>query len=116
MGLTTALFFVVGLTVALAQFPPGGFGETRYVDANTKQVVLSVKGDIVTRLIDMGIRVIDFEPLFYRQRVAAGTGYLVKIRIDYGQYIHVSIFRHLFGSSTEVLNIEVGKSLADPLV
>ena len=42
MGLITALFFVVGLTVALAQFPPGGFGETRYVDANTKQVVLSV--------------------------------------------------------------------------
>ena len=42
MGLITALFFVVGLTGALAQFPPGGFGETRYVDANTKQVVLSV--------------------------------------------------------------------------
>ena len=38
-----------------------------------------------------------------------------QIRIDYGQYIHASIFRHLSGS-TEVLDIEVGKSLADPLV
>ena len=27
----------------------------------------------------MGIRVYDFEPLFYRGRVAAGTGYLVKV-------------------------------------
>ena len=42
MGLITALLFVVGLTGALAQFPLGGFGETRYVDANTRQVVLSV--------------------------------------------------------------------------
>ena len=40
-----------------------------------------MKGDIVSRLIDMGIRVYDFEPLFYRGRVAAGTGYLIKVSI-----------------------------------
>ena len=41
-GLVHCTVFVVGQRGALAQFPPGGFGETRYVDANTRQVVLSV--------------------------------------------------------------------------
>ncbi|XP_078312898.1 cystatin-A-like [Crassostrea virginica] len=115
MAWISLVFFVATVAGALSQSLPGGYGETNFVTPYVRQVVFSVKGDIVSRLIDLGIRVYDFEPLFYRGRVAAGTGYLVKIRIDYGQYIHASIFRHLSGS-TEVLDIEVGKSLADPLV
>lgn len=56
----------------------------------------------------------DFRALLYRGRVAAGTGYLVKIHIGYGRFIHANLFDHLNGP-VEILDIEVGKSFYDPL-
>ncbi|XP_022295024.2 uncharacterized protein LOC111105143 [Crassostrea virginica] len=116
MAWITLVFFAATVAGALAQFPPGGYGKTNYVNPYVNQIVFSVKGDIVTRLNDMGIRVYGFEPLFYRARAAVGSGYLVKIRINYGQYIHATIYKHFSGTPPELQEIEVGKSLLEPLV
>lgn len=114
MGLLSLVCCVLAVSGALAQSLPGGWSETSPVDQRTLQIVFSVRHEIMSRLYSMYIIPTDFRPLLYRGRVAAGTGYLVKIHIGYGRFIHANLFDHLNGP-VEILDIEVGKSLYDPL-
>eukprot|EP00105_Crassostrea_gigas_P025625 XP_011446257.1 PREDICTED: cystatin-A-like [Crassostrea gigas] len=106
---------VIAVSGAFAQLIPGGWTETRPIDPYPMQVVLSLKSDIVSRLNSMYITVNEFQPLLYRERVAVGAVYQVKIRIGYGRYVHVTIYQHFSGTPTEVQDIQTRKTLADPL-
>ncbi|XP_052707368.1 uncharacterized protein LOC128182691 isoform X1 [Crassostrea angulata] len=114
MGLLSLVCCVLAVSGALAQSIPGGWGETRPVDQRTLQVVYSVRYEIMSRLYSMNIIPTDFRPILYRGRVAAGSGYLVKIHIGFGRFIHANLFDHLNGP-VEILDIEVGKTYYDPL-
>ncbi|XP_062594935.1 uncharacterized protein LOC134256295 [Saccostrea cucullata] len=107
--------FLLGLASAVGQIP-GGWTETQIVDEYTRQIVFLVKNDILQSLSSNGIPVYQFVPLLFRSRVATGSFYLVKIRIGYGRYIHVEIYRHFSGTPTRLEAVQVGHTKTSPLV
>lgn len=46
MAWITVVFFVAIVAGALAQFPPGGYGKTNYVNPYVNQIVFSVRHDL----------------------------------------------------------------------
>ncbi|XP_061177220.1 uncharacterized protein LOC133185949 [Saccostrea echinata] len=106
--------FLLGLASAVGQIP-GGWTETQVIDEYTRQIVFSVKNDILQTLSANGIPVHEFVPLLSRSRAATGSFHLVKIRIGYGRYIHVEIYRHFSGTPTRLEAIQVGHTKTSPL-
>lgn len=107
----------LGFSAALGspRLMPGGlYPDARPVDATAREVVNSVKDDIVARLPadDAGTGI--FEPISYKTQVVAGTNFFVKIKTAADRYIHARIYRH-FSGSTSLSDVQTGKTLEDEI-
>ena len=92
----------------------GGFGGPRPADDEVKELVKSVKSAIEEKA---NAKYNVFEAVSFTTQVVAGTNFIVKVKVGSDQYIHVKIFRPLpcNGTELEVLDVQTGKTLNDPL-
>eukprot|EP00401_Gymnodinium_catenatum_P083338 CAMPEP_0117598002 /NCGR_PEP_ID=MMETSP0784-20121206/75167_1 /TAXON_ID=39447 /ORGANISM="" /LENGTH=95 /DNA_ID=CAMNT_0005400429 /DNA_START=110 /DNA_END=397 /DNA_ORIENTATION=+ len=92
----------------------GGPSEVKDIDAEVKELAVSLKGAVETKL---GKTFSKYEPLKYTSQVVAGTNYKVKVACDGDEHVHVKIFQPLphTGESPSVSECEGSKSLGDAL-
>ena len=92
----------------------GGFGGARPADDEVKELVKSVKPKVEAKANNT-YNV--FEAVNFTTQVVAGTNFLVKVKVDNDKYLHVKVFRPLpcNGTELEVLDVQTGKTLNDPL-
>ncbi len=75
------------------------------------QVLAANRSAIETKL---GATFEVFEPVSQRTQVVAGTNFFIKVHTGNSNYIHVTIYRMLNGSS-ELSAVESGKKESDEL-
>ena len=91
------------------------FGNLEPADDEVKELVKSVKSAVEGKA---NAKYNEFEAVSFTTQVVAGTNFLVKVKVDNDEYIHVKIFRPLpcNGTELEVLDVKTGKTLNDNLL
>ena len=92
----------------------GGFRSSQPADNNIKELVKSQKQNIENKL-EATFNV--FEAVEYKQQVVAGMNYLIKIKVDNDEYLHVKIYVPLKQSNKPILVLSAsrGHTLYDNL-
>ncbi len=88
----------------------GGFGQAKPADDDVRQHLEEVK-PLVEAETNASYTV--FEPVSYKTQVVAGLNYIVKVKVDGEEYIHVKIHKPLPCNGTELslMTVESGKTL-----
>jgi cystatin-A/B len=92
----------------------GAYGEYKEITDEVRSLCNDVKTNIESNL---NKTFTTFEPVSYKSQVVAGTNYLVKIKVDDGDYLHVKIFKALpcYGGNTELKEATAGHGETDTL-
>ena len=92
----------------------GGFGDARPVDDNVKSYANEVKGKVEEKL---NTKFTVYEPINYKSQVVAGANFMIKVKVDGDKYIHIKVFKPspVNGTEKQLLDVQTGKSLNDPL-
>lgn len=92
---------------------PGGWTDTQQADADTQALINQVKG-AVSRQENYPLE--PYTAISFKSQVVAGVNFIVKVRVNTDDYIHIRIFQPLPGNGQpQLINIQNGHTLYDEI-